>query len=154
MECKIYPLEKPFARVNLIISESSGIPKWISHHKKGAEVVAKLPQNWYKNDDLFGFVLYSVYYPLDDESENDATYFECGLTLRGHEIQYVDELQFYPSFHDYVVPHMWMIYYPKHVIEEKYHSNKWRQLTASFCGSLRGKSSESRRVWDPSYICP
>ncbi|WKA10778.1 hypothetical protein VitviT2T_028333 [Vitis vinifera] len=137
LECEIYLTKKLFAQVNLIISESSGIPKWISHHKKGAEVVAKLPQNWYKNDDLFGFVLYSVYYPLDDESENDATYFECGLTLRGHEIQYVDELQFYPSFHDYVVPHMWMIYYPKHVIEEKYHSNKWRQLTASFCGSLR-----------------
>ncbi|RVW81847.1 hypothetical protein CK203_050829 [Vitis vinifera] len=106
------------SRLRLLVLESSGIPKWISHHKKGAEVVAKLPQNWYKNDDLFGFVLYSVYYPLDDESENDATYFECGLTLRGHEIQYVDELQFYPSFHDYVVPHMWMIYYPKHVIEE------------------------------------
>ncbi|CBI17047.3 unnamed protein product, partial [Vitis vinifera] len=144
LECKIYPLEKPFARVNLIISESCGIPDWISHHKKGAEVVAKLPQNWYKNDDLLGFVLYCVYYPLDNESEetleNGATYFEYGLTLRGHEIQFVDKLQFYPSFHVYVVPCMWMIYYPKHEIEEKYHSNKWRQLTASFCGYLRGKA--------------
>ena len=102
MECKIYPLEKPFARVNLIISESCGIPDWISHHKKGAEVVAKLPQNWYKNDDLLGFVLYCVYYPLDNESEetleNGATYFEYGLTLRGHEIQFVDELSFIPHF--------------------------------------------------------
>ena len=144
MECKIYPLEKPFARVNLIISESCGIPDWISHHKKGAEVVAKLPQNWYKNDDLLGFVLYCVYYPLDNESEetleNGATYFEYGLTLRGHEIQFVDKLQFYPSFYGNVVPYMWMIYYPKYEIGEKYHSNKWRQLTASFCGYLRGKA--------------
>uniref|UniRef100_F6GW25 TMV resistance protein N n=1 Tax=Vitis vinifera TaxID=29760 RepID=F6GW25_VITVI len=143
LECEIYPTEKSFAQVNLI-SDGSGIPNWISHHKKGAEVVAKLPQNWYKNDDLLGFVLYCVYYPLDNESEetldNDATYFEYGLTLRGREIQFVDELQFFPSFQCYVVPQMWMIYYPKLLIEKKYHSNKCRELTASFCGYLRGKA--------------
>ncbi|XP_034675715.1 disease resistance protein RPV1-like isoform X1 [Vitis riparia] len=144
-ECRIYPKEKRFARVNLIISGSCGIPKWISHHKKGAKVVAKLPQNWYKNNDLLGFVLYCVYDPLDNESEetleNDATYFKYGLTLRGHEIQFVDELHFYRSSYCYdVVPKMWMIYYPKVGIEKKYHSNKWRQLTASFCGYMNGKA--------------
>ncbi|XP_034674575.1 disease resistance protein RPV1-like [Vitis riparia] len=143
-ECEIYPKEKRFALVNLIISGSSGIPKWISHHKKGATVVAKLPQNWYKNNDLLGFVLYCVYDPLDNESEetleNDATYLKYGLTLRGHEIQFVDELQFYPSCDCYdVVPKMWMIYYRKVEIGKKYHSNKGRQLTASFCGFLHGK---------------
>ncbi|XP_034680691.1 disease resistance protein RPV1-like isoform X1 [Vitis riparia] len=138
-ECEIYP------RVNLIISVSCGIPKWISHHKKGAKVVAKLPQNWYKNNDLLGFVLYCVHDPLDNESEetleNDATYFQYGLTLRGHEIQFVDELRFYPSCHCYgVVPKMWMTYYPKVEIVKNYPSNKGRQLTASFCGYLKGKA--------------
>uniref|UniRef100_F6GW27 TMV resistance protein N n=2 Tax=Vitis vinifera TaxID=29760 RepID=F6GW27_VITVI len=144
-ECRIYPRDSLFARVNLIISGSCGIPKWISHHKKGAKVVAKLPENWYKNNDLLGFVLYSLYDPLDNESEetleNDAAYLKCSLTLRAHESQFVDELQFYPSFRCYdVVPKMWMIYYAKVVIEKKYHSNKWRQLTASFCGFSHGKA--------------
>ncbi|XP_034675717.1 disease resistance protein RPV1-like [Vitis riparia] len=144
-ECKIYPKEKRFAQVSLIISGSSGIPKWISHHKKGAKVVAKLPQNWYKNNDLLGFVLYSVYGPLDDESEerleNHGSYFKYGLTLRGHEISLVDEQQFNHSWGCCdVVPKMWMIYYPKAEIVKKCHSNKWRQLTASFCGFLRGKA--------------
>ena len=102
MECEIYPTKKRFGLVNLFISGSIGIPKWISDHKKGSEVVAKLPQIWYKNDNLLGFVLFSVYYPLDNESEetpeNNATYFEYGLTLRGHEIQFVDELSFIPHF--------------------------------------------------------
>ncbi|KAL6335796.1 hypothetical protein AAG906_039559 [Vitis piasezkii] len=93
--------------VNLIISGSCGIPKWISHHKNGATVVAELPQNWCKNNDLLGFVLYCVYDPLDNESEetleNDATYFQYGLTFRGHQIQFVDELRFYPTFHCYDV---------------------------------------------------
>ncbi|XP_034674569.1 disease resistance protein RUN1-like [Vitis riparia] len=140
----INPRATLIARVHIIISGSCGIPKWISHHKKGATVVAKLPKNWYKNNDLLGFVLYCVYDPLDNESEetleNDATYFKCDLTLRGHEIKFVDELQFCPSCHCYgVVPKMWMIYLPK-VRIVKYHSNKWRQLTASFCGFLRGKA--------------
>ena len=109
-------------------------------------MVAELPENWYKNNDLLGFVLYSLYDPLDNESEetleNDAAYLKCSLTLRAHESQFVDELRFYPTFHCYdVVPNMWMIYYPKVEIE-KYHSNKrrWRQLTASFCGFLCGKA--------------
>ncbi|KAJ9672181.1 hypothetical protein PVL29_025708 [Vitis rotundifolia] len=144
-ECVINPRDKRFARVNLIISGSSGIPKWISHHKKGATVVAKLPQNWYKNNDFLGFVLYSVYDPLDNESEerleNDATYLKYGLTFRGREIQFVDELLLCPFCDCYeVVPKMWMVYYPKVEIEKKYHSNKWRQLTASFCGYLKGKA--------------
>ncbi|KAJ9676310.1 hypothetical protein PVL29_025033 [Vitis rotundifolia] len=143
-ECKIPPGEKRFAQVSLIISGSSGIPKWISHHKKGAKIVAKLPQNWYKNNDLLGFVLYCVYDPLDNESEetleNDATYVKYGLTLRGHEIQIEDELRFHPWCVCYNAPKMWMIYYPKVEIEKKYHSNKGRQLTASFSGCLKGKA--------------
>ncbi|WKA11730.1 hypothetical protein VitviT2T_029202 [Vitis vinifera] len=121
------------------------MPKWISHRKKGAKVVAKLPQNWYKNNDLLGFVLYSLYDPLDNESEetleNEATYFEYGLTLCGHKIQFVDKLSFYPSCQCYdVLRKMWMTYYPKVEIVKKYPSNKWRQLTASFCGFSRGKA--------------
>ncbi|XP_034677016.1 disease resistance protein RUN1-like isoform X2 [Vitis riparia] len=146
LECGIYVREKCFRQgVSVIISGSSGIPKWISHHKKGAKVVAKLPQNWYKNNDFLGFVLYCVYDPLDNESEerleNDATYFKYGLTLRGHELQLVDGLSFYFSGNCCnAVPKMWMIYYPKVAIKKKYHSNKWGQLEASFCGYLHGKA--------------
>ncbi|KAJ9691429.1 hypothetical protein PVL29_013568 [Vitis rotundifolia] len=125
--------DKLFAQVNLIISGSSGIPKWISHHKRGPTVVAKLPQNWHKNNNFLGFVLYCVYDPLDNESEgrleNHENYFKFGLTLRGHEIQLVDDLQFYHSRHCYDVVE----------IQKKYHSNKWRQLTASFSSYVKGK---------------
>ncbi|KAL6315336.1 hypothetical protein AAG906_000437 [Vitis piasezkii] len=124
-ECRIYAAHKSFAQVSLIISGSSGISKWISHHKKGAE-------NWYKNNDLLGFVLYCVYDPLDNDYEerleNYGSYFKYGLTLCGHEISLVDELQFY---------HWWGCH---DVAIKKYHSNKWRQLTASFCGCFEVKA--------------
>ncbi|RVW62595.1 TMV resistance protein N [Vitis vinifera] len=55
LECEIYPTEKSFAQVNLI-SDGSGIPNWISHHKKGAEVVAKLPQNWELTASFCGYL--------------------------------------------------------------------------------------------------
>ncbi|KAJ9691428.1 hypothetical protein PVL29_013567 [Vitis rotundifolia] len=145
-ECGIYSTKKGFARLGLILSVSSGIPKWISHQRKGAKVVAKLPQNWYKNNELLGFVLYSIYDPLGNESEerleNDGNYFKYLLTLRGHEIPLVEACRydFRSCLCHYVEPKMWMIYYPKVAIDKRYRSNKWRQLMASFCGYLQGEA--------------
>ena len=140
--------EKRFSQgVSVIISGSCGIPNWISHQKMGAEVVATLPQDRYKTRDLLGFVLYSIYDPLNNNFEAgekiEETYFKCDLTLLGDEFQLVDDLliHFEVICND-LVPKMWMIYYPKVAIEKQYHSNKWRQLEASYCGYCCGKALE------------
>ena len=109
-------------------------------------MVAKLPQNWYKSRDLMGFVLYSIYDPLDiNESEAgeeiEETYFKYDLTLLGDELQLVDDLLIYFQVNcNDDVPKMWMVYFPKVAIKKQYHSNIWRQLKASFCGYFFGKA--------------
>ena len=109
-------------------------------------MVAKLPQNWYKSRDLMGFVLYSIYDPLDiNESEAgeeiEETYFKYDLTLLGDELQLVDDLLIYFQVNcNDDVPKMWMVYFPKVAIKKQYHSNIWRQLKASFCGYFCGKA--------------
>ena len=130
--------------VSVFISGSSGIPKWIRPQKKGSEVVAKLPQDWYKDSDLLGFVLYSIYDPvLDNESEagwkmDEETYFKCDLTLVGHESPLVANpwIKFICNCPDV----MWIFYYPKVAIQKRFCSNKWKQLKTSFSGWSDGKA--------------
>ena len=130
--------------VSVFISRSSGIPKWIRPQKKGSEVVAKLPQDWYKDSDLLGFVLYSIYDPvLDNESEagwkmDEETYFKCDLTLVGHESPLVANpwIKFICNCPDV----MWIFYYPKVAIHKRFCSNKWKQLKTSFSGWSDGKA--------------
>ena len=94
---------------------------------------------------MLGLVLYSIFYHpvlIDNESEAGwrmhGTYFKCELSLLGHERQLVATLPI--DFHCNCSEVMWMYYYPKVIIEEKYRSNKWKHLKASFCGSSDGKA--------------
>ena len=144
-ECRIDVRQPDFIKIDVLISGRIGIPKWITHQKKGFQVVAKLPQDWYKDSDLLGFVLYSIYDPeLDNEYEagrkRDETYFNCDLTLLGHESQSVANTQF--KFNCRCSQVMWMCYYPKVAIDKKYHLNKWKQLKASFSGFSGSKAIE------------
>ena len=54
----------------IIVPESSfGILEWASHRRMGCEIITELPMNWYKDDNLLGFVLffYHVHILIDDD---------------------------------------------------------------------------------------
>ena len=91
MECRIDVGDPRSVGVSVFASGGGGIPKWIRPRKKGSGVVAKLPQDWYKDGDLLGFVLYSIYDPvLDNETEvRRRMKFKCELSFLGHERQLV-----------------------------------------------------------------
>ena len=40
---------------------NNGIPEWISHKKKGSEIVVELPENWWEDNNFLGFALCSVF---------------------------------------------------------------------------------------------
>ncbi|KAL6315510.1 hypothetical protein AAG906_000808 [Vitis piasezkii] len=129
--------------ISILIPRSSGIPEWIRHQKKGSRVTIELPRYWYKNKDLLGFALFSVHIPLDNESVDisededlPCCSLKCELTFRGDQFAFLDDLSLdswcecYKN--DGASGQVWVLYYPKVAIKEKYHSNKWRRLKASF----------------------
>ncbi|KAJ9675441.1 hypothetical protein PVL29_024386 [Vitis rotundifolia] len=135
--------------ISILIPRSSGIPEWIRHQKKGSRVTTELPRYWYKNKDLLGFALFSIHIPLDNEFVDISKDFDqphcglkCELTFRGDQFAFLDDLSLdswcecYEN--DGASGQVWVLYYPKVAIKEKYHSNKWRHLNASFRGCLNG----------------
>ena len=89
--------------------------------------------------------MYSIYDQvlIDNEyseagQEMEETYIKCDLTLLGHGGQLVSN--FFISYNCCnCFDVTWMFYYPKLAIEKKYHSNKLKQLEASFSGCSHGK---------------
>ncbi|KAL6318087.1 hypothetical protein AAG906_035232 [Vitis piasezkii] len=135
--------------ISILIPRSSGIPEWIRHQKNGSRVTIELPRYWYKNKDLLGFTLFSVHIPLDNESVDisededlPCCSLKCELTFRGDQFAFLDDLSLdswcecYKN--DGASGQVWVLYYPKVAIKEKYHSNKWRRLKASFHCYLNG----------------
>ncbi|KAL6316357.1 hypothetical protein AAG906_017994 [Vitis piasezkii] len=146
--------------ISIVIPRSSGILEWITCQNMGRhEVTIKLPPNWYKNDDLWGFALYCVapayesedesqyesglIYEDEDEDEDDAEHedeearFYCGLTIEGNnQSEDVDYFVLYSRCVKYDVSDMqWVICYPKLAIEKSYHTNQWTHFKASFYGA-------------------
>ena len=97
----------------------------------------------------------------EDESENGSTYksdnksedtsedenlapcsLQCELTFHGDQLAFLDYLSSESRCECYendgASGQLWVLYYPKVAIEEKYHSNKWRRLKASFYGFFNG----------------
>ncbi|KAJ9675649.1 hypothetical protein PVL29_024531 [Vitis rotundifolia] len=97
----------------------------------------------------------------EDESENGSTYksdyksedafededlapcsLQCELTFLGDQLAFLDYLSLESRCECYendgASGQVWVLYYPKVAIEEKYHSNKWRRLKASFYGFFNG----------------
>ncbi|KAL6344320.1 hypothetical protein AAG906_037895 [Vitis piasezkii] len=110
-----------FRLVRTFIAESNGIPEWISHQKSGFKITMKLPWSWYENDDFLGFVLCSLYVPLEIETKTRWC-FKCKLNFD-------DDSAYFPMN---ASSQGCLIYYPKSRIPKRYHSNEWRTLNASF----------------------
>ena len=141
--------------ISLFIDGSSGDPSWIRHQNMGNEVTIQLPLNWYEDNDLLGFSLFSFHVPFNGlieekpEGEKGEEYpspcsLKCELSfLDDEQFGIVDDL-FLDSFcgcynnKSGVSDKVWMTYYPKVAVREMYHSNNYRLLKASF--PFRGTS--------------
>ena len=115
------------------IAESYGIPEWISHQKSGFKITMKLPWSWYENDDFLGFVLCSLYVPLEIETTTHRI-FNCNLNFDYDSAYFSYHFDQFCEFcyDEDASSQGCLIYYPKSNIPEGYHSNEWRTLNASF----------------------
>ena len=135
--------------ISLFIDGSSGVPGWMSYQNIGNEVTIQLPLNWYQDNDLLGFSLFSFQIPIDGFEEKVADELKgkdpspcclkCELSFLGKKFGIVDDL-FLDSFcgcynNGGVSNQVWMTYYPKVGVKEMYHSNNYRFLKASFHGT-------------------
>ena len=115
------------------IAESYGIPEWISHQKSGFKITMKLPWSWYENDDFLGFVLCSLYVPLEIETKTPWC-FNCKLNFDDDSAYFSYQSDQFCEFcyDEDASSQVCLIYYPKSSIPKRYHSNEWRTLNASF----------------------
>ncbi|KAJ9700903.1 hypothetical protein PVL29_006299 [Vitis rotundifolia] len=116
------------------VAGSNGIPEWICHQKSGFKITLKLPWSWYENDDFLGFVLCSLYVPLEIELTTHRV-FNCKLNFDDDSayFSYSKLHQFCECCYDEDASSQGcLIYYPKSRIPKRYHSNEWRTLNASF----------------------
>lgn len=131
--------------ISLFIDGSSGFPEWIKHQNMGNEVVIQLPLNWYEDNDLLGFSLFSFHVPVngfEEKAEGEdpsPCSLKCELAFLGGQFGIVDDL-FLDSFcgcynNGGVSDRVWVTYYPKVAVKGMYHSNNYRILKASFCGT-------------------
>ena len=160
--------------ISIVIPKSSGILEWIRYPSMGSEEVTlnltycyevKLPPTWYEGNDLLGFALWCVY-PSAHESQNKSVHmfeiepddgsalkFSCHLMIRGnYHSAYVDLFSF-DSYcvNDDVSDTVWVIYYPKAAIEQRYCTNQWTHFMASFHGSLRMEECGIRLIYAGDY---
>ncbi|KAL6343081.1 hypothetical protein AAG906_017893 [Vitis piasezkii] len=119
--------------VRAFLAESHGIPEWISHQKSGFKITMKLPWSWYENDDFLGFVLCSLYVPLEIETTTPWC-FNCKLNF-DDDSEYFS----YPipqlrecCYDEDASSQVYLVYFAKSYIPKRYHSNEWRTLNASF----------------------
>ncbi|KAL6343056.1 hypothetical protein AAG906_017868 [Vitis piasezkii] len=119
--------------VTTFIAESNGIPEWISHQKSGFKITMKLPWSWYENDDFLGFVLCSLYVPLEIETKTHRC-FTCTLNFDDDSAYFSSHCPRFCEFcyDEDASSQGCLVYYPKSYIPERYHSNEWRALNVSF----------------------
>ena len=145
--------------ITIVIPRCSGILEGISYQSTGSDkVTIKLPPNWYENNDLLGFFVYCVRVKSGFVSCNK---YQCNLRIRKNDKQQdlgsysfassyldVDASDFDESdcdesdlgsvsFGSYCLDSdisdlASIMCYPKAAIEEKYRSNQWTHLLASF----------------------
>nr|CAN74723.1 hypothetical protein VITISV_014048 [Vitis vinifera] len=128
---------REFGLVRTFIAES--IPEWISHQKSGFKITMKLPWSWYENDDFLGFVLCSLYIPLEIETTTRRRF--------NYKLKFDDDSAYvsYQSFQSCefcydgdALSQGCLIYYPKCRFPKRYYSNEWGTLNASFNASESG----------------
>ena len=139
--------------IKVFIPGYGGIPEWISHKKTGSQIKIEFPMDWYQKNDFLGFSVYSVSVPLHVKSKKNPCRLKCELNFHGHQSKVLDDLPYtigpldeFSFMHNYSCCHIngresnrvWVAYYPKVAIDNKYWSNEWRHLKATF----RGKGVE------------
>ncbi|RVW96823.1 TMV resistance protein N [Vitis vinifera] len=119
--------------VRTFFAESHGIPEWISHQKSGFKITMKLPWSWYENDDFVGFVLCSLYVPLEIETTTPWC-FNCKLNFDddGEYFSYPIPQLRECCYDEDASSQVYLVYFAKSYIPKRYHSNEWRTLNASF----------------------
>ncbi|RVW38662.1 hypothetical protein CK203_077558 [Vitis vinifera] len=140
-------LGREFALVTAFIAES--IPEWISHQKSGLKITMKLPWSWYENDDFLGFVLCSLYVPLEIETTTRRG-FNCQLNFDDDTAYFsYESIQFCEFCYDGDASSQGcLIYYPKSRFPKRYHSNEWKTLNASFNAYFEVSCDTSSAVED------
>ncbi|KAL6315908.1 hypothetical protein AAG906_013255 [Vitis piasezkii] len=129
--------------MKIVIPRSSGILEGTRNQSMGShQVRIELPQNWYENNDLLGFVLCCVYvWVLDEFNPRPLSYLHCKLAISGNcQSKDVDRFQIESGCycsdddddHGSASDLVWVIYYPKDAIKKQYLSNQWTHFTASF----------------------
>ena len=133
----IFVQGREFGLVRTFIAES--IPEWISHQKSGFKITMKLPWSWYENDDFLGFVLCSLYVPLEIETTTRRG-FNCQLNFDDDTAYFsYESIQFCEFCYDGdALSQGCLIYYPKCRFPKRYYSNEWGTLNASFNASESG----------------
>ena len=132
--------------MGVLIPGYGRIPEWISQKKKESPIKIEFPMDWYQKNDFLGFAVYSVFSPLHVNCMKNPCRLKCELNFHGHQSKVLDDLPSpmdeFSSMHDYLCcrfvggesNRVWVAYYPKVAIDNKYWSNEWRHLKASFHG--------------------
>ena len=118
-----------------MIPGSSGIPGWVLHQEMEREVRIELPMNWYKDNHFLGFVFFCLF---QDNGTNPCLTYD----LRFHDDEGSYEVvhrggfgcqcDYYRNINSGVSDELWVTFYPKISIPEKYHSNQFKHIQASF----------------------
>ncbi|KAL6316767.1 hypothetical protein AAG906_021067 [Vitis piasezkii] len=100
----------------------------------------ELPMNWYEQKGFLGFVLCSVYVPLDAASghESENTFDDISQNEYAHTSKNESEDEFENSPVGATHTCLWIRNYPKVALKKKYFSNEWSHLIASFKGYHNG----------------
>ena len=132
--------------MGVLIPGYGRIPEWISQKKKESQIKIEFPMDWYQKNDFLGFAVYSVFSPLHVNCMKNPCRLKCELNFHGHQSKVLDDIPSpmdeFSSMHDYLCcrfvggesNRVWVAYYPKVAIDNKYWSNEWRHLKASFHG--------------------
>ena len=98
----------------------NGIPRWVLHQETGTQIRIELPMNWYEDNHFLGFGFFCLHH--------HSKYISLFLKFDEGEILCSDCLKINDSESDQVL----LVYYPKIAIRDKFHSNQYMHLQASF----------------------
>ena len=103
---------------------SIGIPAgWVQHQDMGIEIRIELPMNWYQDDHFLGFGFFCVH-----QSVSYGNFVVLDLVF-GERHSFSDELCLpyyeYHGKHGSKSDEVWLLYYPKIAIPDKYHCNQY-----------------------------
>ncbi|KAJ9671299.1 hypothetical protein PVL29_027334 [Vitis rotundifolia] len=100
-----------------IILGSHGIPGWVLHQEMGRQIRIEFPMNWYEDDQFLGFAFFFLH--------PGRSSFRLSLKSDNE-----DKLS--------------LVYHPKTIFRDKFHSNQYMHLKASFVSSNFGSQNKTK----------